>query len=278
MEWVLAIRSDLLTPLFRAFTALGYSGFLLMFLPIGYWILSKNIFARVGLWLLLSFLLNSYLKDFFQDPRPDPLYHLDPQVGMSYGFPSGHAQIAMVIWFWIAWEARKTWIWILSSILVVGICFSRLYLGVHDMGDVVGGMGIGLLSLLLFIVLTTKRFEWWHRLHPLWQVVAIAMVEAAFFLTWPGNLPVSVVGLGFLLIGFWIGIIIERRYVFFQKHNDWWRIILSGIIGVIFFMALRKGFQAFAGLFETGRLTVYLIQALFLGVYVTALAPWIPPG
>lgn len=274
MEWVFAIRSDFLTPLFKAFTALGYSGFLLLFVPVGYWILNKDIFARVGLWLLLSFLLNSYLKDLFQDPRPDPMYHLDPQVGMSYGFPSGHAQIAMVIWFWIAWEVRKTWVWILSSILVFGICFSRLYLGVHDMGDVVGGIGIGLLSLLLFIVLTTKRFEWWHHLHPLWQVVAIAIIEAAFFITWSGNLPVSVVGLGFLLIGFWIGVIIERRHIFFQRHRDWWRIILSGIIGVILFVAVRKGFQEFARLFENGGPIPSLIQPFILGVYVTALAPW----
>jgi len=275
MEWTIAIRSDLLTPVFKAFTALGYGGFLLLFVPVGYWILNKNIFARVGLWLLLSFLLNMYLKNLFQDPRPDPMYQLDPLVGRSYGFPSGHAQTAIVFWFWIAWEARKTWIWILSSILVAGICFSRLYLGVHDMGDVLGGIGIGLLSLLLFIVLTTKRFEWWYRFHPLWQVVTLAIIEAAFFLTWPGNLPVSVVGLGFLLIGFWTGVIIERNRIFFQKHHDWWRIIASGIIGVILFMALRKGFQEFAGQFLNIRMTVALIQALILGVYVTALAPWI---
>ena len=102
LEWAVAMRSDLLTPVFKGFSALGYSGFLFLFVPIGYWILSKDIFARVGLWLLLSALLNAYLKDLFQDPRPDPLFQLDPHVGRSYGFPSGHAQIAVVIWFWIA--------------------------------------------------------------------------------------------------------------------------------------------------------------------------------
>ena len=275
MEWVLAIRSDLLTPIFKAFTALGYGGFLFIFVPVGYWILDKDIFARAGLWILLSLLLNAYLKDLFKDPRPDPMYYLDPLVGQSYGFPSGHAQIAMVLWFWIAWEARKTWIWISSAILVIGICFSRLYLGVHDVGDVLGGMLIGLLSLILFIILTTKRFEWWHHLHPLWQVMGLMVIVAAFFLTWPGRLPVRFVGLGFLLIGFWIGVGLERKRIFFKKHPDWKRKIASGIIGAILFVLLSKGFQELAGAFPDERTTITILQALFGGVYTAALAPWI---
>jgi glycerophosphoryl diester phosphodiesterase len=275
MEWAIAIRSDLLTLIFKAFSALGYGGFLFLFMPLGYWILSKNIFARVGLWLLLSALLNAYLKELFQDPRPDPLFQLDAAVGQSYGFPSGHAQIAIVIWFWIAWEVRKTWMWILSSILVAGICFSRLYLGVHDMGDVLGGIGIGLCSLLIFIIVTTKRFEWWRKPQPLWQIVAIAIIEVFFFLTWPGKLSPGITGYGALLMGFWIGVIIERERIFFQKHPDWWRVIASGVIGVILFVALQKGFEAVTGLFGNGKMTVTLIQAFVSGVYVTALAPWI---
>jgi membrane-associated phospholipid phosphatase len=275
MEWVVAIRSDLLTQVFKAFTALGYSGFLFIFVPLGYWVINKDIFARTGLWLLLSLLLNAYLKHLFQDPRPDPVYQLDPLVGRSYGFPSGHAQIAMVVWFWIAWEARKTWIWISSAILVAGISFSRLYLGVHDMGDVLGGMLIGLLSLVIFIFLTTRRFKWWNDLHPLWQVSALLIIVAAFFLTWPGRLPIGVVGLGFLLIGFWCGVGIERKQIFFKKHRDWWRTIASGIIGVILFMGLRKGFQEIAGILQDGRTTVIIIQALFLGAFMSAFAPWI---
>ena len=275
MEWAIAMRSDILTPVFKAFSALGYSGFLLLFVPIGYWIFSKNIFARVGLWLLLSALLNAYLKDFFQDPRPDPVFQLDPHVGESYGFPSGHAQIAIVIWFWIAWEARKTWIWILCSILVAGICLSRLYLGVHDVEDVLGGLGFGLLSLLIFIFLTTKRFQWWHNLIPIWQVAAIVMIEAFFFLTWPGKLSGSMIGLGVFLIGFWLGVGIERKHIFFQKHRDWWRVIVSAAIGLILFIALRKGFQAVEGMLENGRTAVAFIRAFISGVYLAALAPWI---
>lgn len=275
MEWVMGMRSDLLTLVFKAFSALGYSGFLLLFVPIGYWIFNKNIFARVGLWLLLSALLNAYLKDLLQDPRPTTFFQLDPAVGQSYGFPSGHAQIAIVIWFWIAWEARKTWIWILCSILVVGICFSRLYLGVHDVEDVLGGIGIGLLSLLVFIFLTSKRFQWWHNLHFLWQMVGIAIIEAFFIFTWPGKLSGSAIVNGVFLIGFWLGVGIERSWIFFQKHSNWWRIIVSGLIGLIVLIVLRKGIQIVTETLEIGKMTVAIITAFISGVYMTALAPWI---
>lgn len=275
MEWATAIRSDLLTPVFKAFSALGYGGFLFLFLPVGYWILSKNIFARTGLWLILSALLNGYLKDWFHDPRPDFIFHLDPAVRLSYGFPSGHAQIAIVLWFWLAWEARKTWIWILSSILVAGICFSRLYLGVHDVEDVLGGIGFGLLSLLIFIVVTTERFEWWRNFHPLLQVIAIAIIEGFFFITWPEKLSGRMIGYGVLLIGFWVGVGIEQNRLFFQKHHDWWRVITSGVIGVLMLMALGKTFQGVTGILENGRTVVAFIQAFVIGIYITALAPWI---
>lgn len=275
IEWAVAMRSDLLTPFFKAFTALGYGGFLLLFVPICYRIFNKNIFARVGLWLLLSVLLNAYLKDLLQDPRPDPVFQLDPAVGQSYGFPSGHAQIAVFIWFWIAWEARKTWIWILSSILVVGICFSRLYLGVHDVEDVFGGIGIGLFCLLVFIFLNTKRFQWLHNLHFLLKIVVIAVIEFFLFFTWPGKLSGSVIGYGIFLILFWLGVCIVRSPIFFQKLRNWKQIIASGSIGVIIPIAFRKGIQTVTEILEIGRMTVALIQTSISGVYMMALAPWI---
>jgi membrane-associated phospholipid phosphatase len=275
IDFFVAIRSALITPVMIGFSTLGSSGFLLLFLAVGYWMLSKEIFARMGLWSLLSMLLNGYLKDLFKDPRPDLIFQLDSSALGSYGFPSGHAQIAIVAWLWIAWEVRKTWVWILSSILVIGICFSRLYLGVHDLEDVVAGIGIGLLSLLSFVFLTTRRFEWAQHIRSFWQIVAIGIGEAFFFLTWPGKIPESAGWSGVFLIGFWSGVWIEKKRLAFQKHRDWCRISASAVLGVIIFIALRIAFRTVIDALENGRMVVGLIYALVSGAYVTALAPWI---
>ena len=139
------------------------------------------------------------------------------------------------------------------------------------MEDVLGGMGIGLLSLLIFISLTTKKFEWLHNLNTLWQVFSIILIEAFFFLTWPGKLQGRLIGLGVFLIGFWIVVGIDRKRVFFQKHPDWWRVIVSGVIGLIVLIALQKGL----GMLEIGRMDIVLTRALISGIYMIALTPLI---
>ncbi len=275
MEWTLPLRSEWLTPVFKGFSFLGYGGFLLLFLPLGYWVWNKNIFARMGLLLILTSLLNAWLKDLFQDPRPDPVFQLDPEVGNSYGFPSGHAQIAVAVWFWIAWEARKSWIWVISSILVAGICFSRLYLGVHDVEDVLGGLAIGLTGLALFMFLNAKKFHRQRVLHPAAQIGAIAVIEAFFFLTWPGKVPPKAIGYGVFLMGFWIGVLIEQKWVFFEKSPDWQKIFISGILGIIVFTALNKGFAQAAEIFESQKPYIALVQSFILGMYITGLSPWL---
>jgi hypothetical protein len=273
MEWILPLRSEWLTPIFKGFTLLGYGGFLLLFLPLGYWLLHKATFARMGLLLLLSSLLNTWLKDFFQDPRPDLVFQLDP-VGNTYGFPSGHAQIAVVVWFWIAWAAKKKWVWIVNSILVLGICASRLYLGVHDVEDVLGGAAIGLAFLTIFIGLGSRKFSWSNGLSPVMQIMAIAAVEAFFLLTWPGTPPAKAIGYAAFLMGFWIGVVIEKKWVLFEKSPDWQKLIASGIVGIFVFTALNKGFAQAAIIIESHKFLIVLTRSFILGIYITALAPW----
>ena len=130
VEWVLDIRSDWLTPVFKTATKMGNGTFLFTFTAIGYWVWRREAFARIGVLIGVTIVLNALLKDVIQDPRPDTIERLIPTRG--YGFPSGHAQIAIVLWGWIALELRRPWAWLACSIIATAVIFSRLYLGVHD--------------------------------------------------------------------------------------------------------------------------------------------------
>ena len=55
-------------------------------------------------------------------------------------------------------------------------------LGVHDLEDVIGGMGVGLICLLLVVLLTIRRFEWLQTHASFLANCSIAIVEAFFFL------------------------------------------------------------------------------------------------
>ena len=278
IDFFIAMRSDVLTPVIKIISVFGDSSFFLLFLSLGYWIFNKNLFARLGLWLILSILLMAYLKDLFKDPRPDVILQLDTRVKDSYGFPSGHAQLAVVFWFWIAVEVRKSWVWILSSILVIGICFSRLYLGVHDLEDVIGGAAIGLLSILIFVFITSIRFVSCQKNKFIWQILTIITIEVIFFIIWPGKIPDIVQWFAYFLLGFWSGVHIEREYFAFLKHHDWRKILASGVIGIIIFflfLYIRLEFWITMESLDNAKIAVLFTHAFVNGLYVTALAPWI---
>ena len=147
LSWVESIRAPYLSFFFETITLMGYPTFLILFISFGYFFWSPSRFSRVALILFISAMINSFLKDLFQDPRPPEELMLDAQIGLSYGWPSGHTQIAVTLWGFLAYELKDKWFSIFASLLIFLIAFSRLYLGVHDIGDVFAGLVIGLIIL-----------------------------------------------------------------------------------------------------------------------------------
>lgn len=161
MDWVLPLRTPFFNQFFEWVTLAGYPLFLILFLSFGYFAFGAKRFFHTAVLLMAAGLLNSLLKDLGQDARPDAAYALDGRVGDSYGWPSGHMQIAVVLWGYLAYTlraplaARMIWsnwaIWG-AAVMMFLIGFSRLYLGVHDVGDVAAGFVFGVLCLLAYIV------------------------------------------------------------------------------------------------------------------------------
>ena len=81
-----------------------------------------------------------------------------------YGFPSGHAQLAVVTWGALAIFAGTRAAALGAAVIIIGICLSRLYLGVHDIEDVAGGLTLGVLGLLLFARYREALTERWTSL------------------------------------------------------------------------------------------------------------------
>jgi len=110
-------------------------------------------------------LLNVILKHLVHRDRPifeDPIQTLT-----SYSFPSGHAMgstvffgtlAAIVIWQVRDWRLCALAITI-AGLFVALICFSRIYLGVHYLSDVIAGFlaGVVWLGACLFAVAALRR-------------------------------------------------------------------------------------------------------------------------
>ena len=150
LTWVEGIRSSSLSIFFENISLAGYPTFLILFISFGYFYWSPSRFSRVAMMLFISGLINAFLKDFFQDARPAIELMLDPKVGTSYGWPSGHSQIAVTLWGLLAYELKNKWATIGAITIIILIAFSRMYLGVHDLGDVFAGLIIGGIILLIW--------------------------------------------------------------------------------------------------------------------------------
>jgi len=108
--------------------------------------------------LILIAALNWTIKHIVQRPRPDESLRLVTEDGFSY--PSGHAMVTtafygLIIFFVydnIENKLLRNLICIGLSLLILLIDFSRVYLGVHYVSDVLSGT---LISIAYLIVATT---------------------------------------------------------------------------------------------------------------------------
>ena len=97
-----------------------------------------------------NILLNNVLKLFFDRARPS-VFEWGTHAASS-SFPSGHAMSATVVYGTVAYLLARlqTHGWsraitlVLAVVMILLICLTRLYLGVHYPSDVAGGIVIGL--------------------------------------------------------------------------------------------------------------------------------------
>jgi undecaprenyl-diphosphatase len=84
---------------------------------------------------------------------------IEGKCGGSYGFTSNHAANAFAVWAVVAHKhGAKSKLAIISLILATLISISRVFLGVHFVGDIVGG---GLLGAAVAAVLWRKGLNSW---------------------------------------------------------------------------------------------------------------------
>lgn len=144
------------TFLFRIITATGGTIFLVVLTALLV-LTRKNRYTKIAIPfnLLLVTLLNLLIKEIVGRPRPE-LIGLIKESG--YSFPSGHAMVNTAFYGFIIYliyqyepnHKKRNLLCMFFSIVVLGICSSRIYLGVHYASDVVAGVCIGIIYLAIF--------------------------------------------------------------------------------------------------------------------------------
>ena len=94
------------------------------------------------------------IKHFVGRARPpvaDPTQPEQIPLPLSKSFPSSHASMAVVGTFTLG-TLYPQWIPVFVALVLV-LCFSRVYLGVHYLGDVLGGLVYGLVFAAAWVLL-----------------------------------------------------------------------------------------------------------------------------
>lgn len=161
----LSMRTKPLTFIFKMITnfcnpiTIGIISIILMFTLKN----KKKLIFALFLNLGMTALLNLSLKYIFARSRPDIAFQLVQETG--YSFPSGHAMFSLTFYGFIIYtiiksnfkKSTKAISSILLSLLVLLICFSRIYLGVHYFSDVLGGILISIVYLTIFLFIFERN-------------------------------------------------------------------------------------------------------------------------
>ena len=165
-SYILGIRNKNLTSILLTITNIS-SAYALIVLSILLLIIikEKKIPLLITLNLICSYALNAFAKVIFTRPRPIGI-NLIEESGFSY--PSGHSMVSMAYYGFIAYLIYKKQknkliktiiiISLLLTILLVG--FSRIYLGVHYLSDVIGGFLLSIVYLMIFIKYSKIEKKW----------------------------------------------------------------------------------------------------------------------
>lgn len=108
----------------------------------------------------------SVCKPFFMRLRPSHapelcglLHHVGGYRGGLYGFVSSHASNAFGVFAYTSMTMRRRWFTAPLLLFVSMVAYSRIYLGVHYLGDVIGGAILGLaVGATVFFVISRANF------------------------------------------------------------------------------------------------------------------------
>lgn len=114
---------------------------------------SKRV-AEATLLLLFSIVFNSLLKCIFKVPLPPALNITD-----WYAFPSGHMQSAAMFYGWLAYRYNEKWLWIVTTILLLGIGWALQHFGYHDLRDVIASVIVAV-TIFALLIITDQKFSW----------------------------------------------------------------------------------------------------------------------
>ena len=283
--WFLeGIRTPFLDTVFGIITSLGEEMILIVVFCLVFWCINKKTGYVIGVVFFLSSLIVQGMKPTFRVERPwitDPAFSpvggaIDAATG--YSFPSGHTQSAAAYLVPLGMRSRHLVLRIVFYTLALLVAFSRMYLGVHYLSDVLVSLVIAIFIALLAGKFVAGASE--SKMRDIITSLIIILCAGAVILlvselfrsgtTTAAQVRDSVLAAG-SAIGFAVGMYIERTYIKFSvKAQNIPIQAVKLILGVAGVLGIQEGARIIgSGLVADG------IRYFLMILWLTALYPLI---
>ncbi len=154
-----------------------------------------------------------------------------------YGLPSGHTSIQIALWCTLMFLFKKRWIKIVGATVIALTMISRLYLGHHFLGDIIGGAILGSMTTLLLILLV-KKTKYLTQMSYQFSSFGILWIPA-FLIPFASYIPVWILGSMIGLNVAAILIILQKNFPVFHVYL-WKRVVAAlltlSLIGAAFYL------------------------------------------
>lgn len=267
------VRATWLTPFVRAVSYLGKMGPILFVLSLAYWFWNKQTAKYLIYGMFASFLINLWLKGIVMECRPPSTFWLDTIRDNSYSFPSGHAQVTILIWCGFAYYVRSKWLSVLFVTIGLMISLSRPYLGVHYLHDIAAGAWLGLVILGMAIFFQKKEIDLLRAL-PFWgKIFVLFGFYLLYMLCVNDSTGLTAIGVG-ASFGFWLGCQGEAKLLNYHPCPNYRIQLVQCLIGVGMIGLLWKGGDLWRhSLPPSMSLAVKYCQYALLGAWISFGAP-----
>ncbi len=214
----------------------------------GYYVLGVGLFGNMA---------NQFLKIVCQVPRPwvrdETLNTLEAAKGEAggYSFPSGHSQTAVGYLGCIAETQKNKIIRAVCIVFMVLVPFSRIYVGVHTLSDILVGSGMALAMVALFKPLMLGKNA--KRNIP-WIFASLLILSIAYLLyvelyPFPADLDAhnyeSAVKNGYTFLGCFAGVLVvylvDEKWFCFRTDAIWWAQIIKAVLGLVAVLIVKEG-------------------------------------
>ncbi len=258
-----SISSPFFDSFFEGVTILGEQLAYIVVFSILYWCWNKKEAAKLILVFLLSAIVNNGLKGIIMRERPigyEGIFSIREHTATGSSFPSGHTQSTATFFYYIAYMLKKPWVTVISVIMICLVAFSRMYLGLHWLSDVIGSILVAIfmvrVGLMIFKTFDIKKL-----------FIVLILVNIITILVVTEDLIVATA----IITGAIIGLVIEHKYIdFSNKTAKFATQLVKVIFGLLIVMLIKEGVK----LFTPDTYLFDYIRYMIIGLWVSAGAPY----